>query len=287
MKCSILLSGVFLLLSTFVISAQDAFEVPTTNPLAIIQQHVASTTIEITYHRPSVRGRVIFGELVPYGQVWRTGSDAATKISFSTAVIINEKDIPSGTYELFTIPREDEWTIILQGSQSQWGSYAYDPAHDVARFKATPVQLPKTVESFTLSLDDVKSDEVTMNISWDNVSVPLKIKVDLMATVIPQLEVALAGEGRRPYFLAAMFYYENNLDIDKAAELMEKALENKPDHIGMLYRYALILERKGDIAGAKAAAEHSLHEAASANPELQAEYKKLNSTLLARLEETK
>jgi len=279
MACTMLQVNVFAQQET------SGFVIPTTNSKSEVQQTVAATTIEITYSRPSVRGRAIFGALVPFGQVWRTGSDAATRISFSTPVRLNGSPVDSGSYELFTIPGADTWTIILQQSHGQWGSYSYDASNDLARFPATPVNLPDPVETFTISIDNVKSHSAVLNIAWDHTRVPVEIAIDLEATVVPQLEAVLRSEGRRPYFLAAMFYFENDLNIDRAAELMALAIEQNPKHIGMLYRQALILERKGDIPGARAAAEHSLAGATSANAELRAEYTHLNTALLARLKQ--
>jgi Protein of unknown function (DUF2911) len=171
----------------------------------------------------------------------------------------------------------------LQQSNSQWGSYSYDPARDVARVTAQPAAASEAVETFTISIDDVTTDGATLNVRWDRVRVPVQIEIDVRATAVPQLEAALQVEGRRPYFLAAMFYFENDLDIDRAAALMALAVDANPTHIGMLYRQALILERKGDRAGAIAAAESSLAGAASAAEELRAEYTRLNTALLDRL----
>jgi hypothetical protein len=215
--------------------------------------------------------------------VWRTGSDAATKISFSTPVSIGGTKIDSGAYELFTIPGKDEWIVILQQTRNQWGSYRYEEQYDVARAAVKPVKLHETVETFTMSIDDVRNSDAVLNISWENIRVPVTIAIDLKETVVPPLEAALLAEGRRPYFHAAMFYYENDIDIDRAAELMNLALEQNPGHLGMLYRLALILERKGDIAGAIAAAEKSLAATESVGEELKAEYVKLNTELLERL----
>lgn len=126
----------------------------------------------------------------------------------------------------------------------------------------------------------------TLAITWDRIRVPVRITIDVRATVVPQLEAALKTGEHPPYFLAAMFYYDNDLDVDRAAELIALALESKPTHVGMLYRQALILEKKGDRTGAIAAAEHSLAEAAKQNPELRDEYKRLNTALLSRLRAT-
>jgi hypothetical protein len=280
------LLGITLLLAGN-LSAQDdtaPFHIPTTNPEATVEQYLAATQIKINYHRPSVRGREIFGGLVPYDKVWRTGSDAATTVSFSTAVEFGGTRVAAGEYEIFTIPGTEYWTVILQNAQSQWGSYSYDPSDDAARVDIKPVMLDASVESFTISVDDVKSNTAILNITWDRVRVPVRISIDLEETVVPKLEEVLQSDGRRPYFLAAMFYYENSLNIDRAAELMTLAVEERPKHMGMLYRLALILERKGDIGGAIDAAERSLAEAKAADAgELQDEYAGLNAVLLERL----
>lgn len=265
-------------------SAQDAaFEVPTTSPPAVVKQRVAATEIEINYNRPSMRGRETFGALIPYDQVWRTGADAASKISFSTPVSFGAKPVPAGSYELFSIPGKGEWTVIVAKDRSQWGSYKYDPEHDVARVTTKPVMLTERVETLTLSLDELTSSSTVLNIAWDKVRVPVEIVIDVQATVLPQLEAALRADGDRPYFRAAMFYFDNGLDINRAAELIALALEKKPDHIGMLYRQALILERKGDVKGAIAAAERSLASASTAGPEPREEYERLNEEVLGRL----
>lgn len=261
----------------------SSFEVPTTNSRAVVQQRVAATDIEIKYHRPNVKGRDIFGDLVPFGRVWRTGADAATTISFSTPVIVEGTQVDAGTYEVFTIPGKNSWTVIFQSALGQWGSYSYDPVHDALRTQVTPVTLRDHVETFTISIDDVGANDAILNISWERVRVPLQIGIDIETTVLPGLEAALQADGPRPYFRAAMFYFDNDLDIDRAAELVALAVQQSPGHIGMLYRQALILERKGDVEGAIAAAEASLAGAQEAGDELKIEYTKLNTALLDRL----
>ncbi len=263
------------------------FEVPPTNPKAVVQQKLAATDIDVVYSRPSVKGRTIFGELVPYDEVWRTGSDASTKISFSTPVMINGQPLDSGTYELFTIPGLSNWTVIFQTNNSQWGSYSYNQSNDVMRTKVKPEIQGDITESFTIGFENVTANDLTLAISWEDVKVPVPISVDLKETVVPQIEALLKQEeGRKPFFLAAMFYFENDLDINRAAELMAKALEQNPNHLGMLYRQALILEKKGEIREAIEASELSLKLAkTNAPPELRDEYMKLNESLLLRLRE--
>ncbi len=264
-------------------SQDSSFEIPPTNSRSTVNQKLASTTIEVAYNRPSVKDRKIFGDLVPYDQVWRTGSDASTKISFSTEVSINGKGVSPGTYELFTIPGRKEWVIILQESKSQWGSYSYKEANDILRITVSPVSLNRKVETFMIGFENVTSNKLELVLSWENTMVSIPIEVNLEKTVIPQLEERLAGEGKKSYFRAAMFYFENDLGIDRAAELMAKALEQTPDHLGMLYRQALILEKKGDKKQAIEAAEKSMSLAQEANQELREEYTRLNTELLKRL----
>lgn len=264
-------------------AAAETPVVPTTNPPAVVQQRVAATDIEIRYHRPAVKGRTIFGGLVPWGHVWRTGSDSATRISFSTPVTLEGVAVDAGTYELFSIPGPSEWTVIVHEDRSQWGAYSYDAANDVARLTVRPEPLAAGVESFTIDLSDVTSSSARLNISWERTRVPVRLEIDVAATAVPQVEAALQAEGRKPYFAAAMFYFENDLDIGRAAELMALAVAQSPDHIGMLHRQALILARKGDREGAIAAAEKSLAVAESAAPQLREEYRRLNGALLEKL----
>jgi hypothetical protein len=196
---------------------------------------------------------------------------------------LNGVNIDAGSYELFTIPNEEEWTVILHANRSQWGSYSYDASNDVARIRAVPERLASAVESFTISLEEVTNSRATLNIAWDRVRVPVDIQIDVRATVVPRLEEALRSDGKRPYFQAAMFYYENDLDIDRAAELIGLAVAAAPTHIGMLYRQALILAAKGDPLGAIQAAERSLAGAANEGRELREEYTRLNTNLLEKL----
>ncbi len=271
--------------SSFPSAAEEhPFEIPRTNPPATLVQRVAATEFEVSYQRPRVKGREIFGALVPWGEVWRTGADSATRISFDTPVEMEGQRIEAGEYELFTIPGPSEWTVIIHQRLNQWGAYSYDPANDVARLRVRPVRLSEPVESFRIGFDRVENSTAVLQIDWDRTRVPMRIAIDVEETVVPRLERMLAEAERKPYFLAAMFYYENGLDIDRAAELIGLAVEAAPDHIGMLHRQALILAEQGNVEGAIEAANRSLSGAESAPPALRDEYIRLNTALLARLE---
>lgn len=265
------------------IAGAQALVVPPTNPAAVVQQRVGLTDIEVRFNRPAVKGREIFGALVPFDQVWRTGSDSSTKISFNTAVRFSGTDVEAGTYELFTIPGRQTWFVMLQPNRTQWGSYAYDPEKDVARVPVQARSAGESLESFTIGFRNVGRNSATLEIGWDRTRVPVRIEIDVVAQVVPRIEDAMKADGRKPYFLAAMFYFENDLDLAKAAEWMAAAIAEQPGHIGMLHRLALILEKKGDYKGALAAAQQSLAGAQKAARELRDEYTRLNTPLIERL----
>ena len=166
---------------------------PAASPACTLKQRVGLTDIEIDYSRPGVKNRTIFGGIVPYGQVWRTGANAATKITFSTPVNLNGNDIPAGTYALFTIPGEDEWTVIINKGAAQWGAFQYDEKADVARFKVTPVELAEQIETFTIEFNRIRDDSAEINLVWDQTVVPVKIEIELTGKLVPQIEAAMAS----------------------------------------------------------------------------------------------
>ena len=142
-------------------------EFPQASPSATVKERVGVTAVDIEYGRPSVKGRKIFGGLVPYGEVWRTGANSATKVTFGTEVNFGGTQVPAGSYALFTIPESGEWTVILNKADGQWGSYAYDAKNDIARVKVKPVALTESLETMTISLGDLRDDAAILNITWD------------------------------------------------------------------------------------------------------------------------
>lgn len=261
-------------------------EFPSASPTATLKQRVGVTDIEVVYNRPSLKGRRAFGGLVPYDKVWRTGANNATRITFSAPVKLNGAAVPAGTYEIFTIPGKKEWTVILQAvkDKAQWGSYAYDQKNDTARFKAQPVKFPYAIESFAFSFNELRDTSAVLSMFWEKVRVPIKVEVDTVATLVPQIEAVMASNSdKKPYFPAAMFYYDNGLDIEKAAEWINKAAAAQPDAFWLTYRQGLILAKKGDKAGALAAAQKSKESAAKRDGELKEEYLRLNDALIRSL----
>jgi hypothetical protein len=247
---------------------------------------VGLTDIEIVYSRPGLKGRKVFGGLEPYGVVWRTGANNPTKITFSTAAKIGGKDVPAGSYGLYSIPGETEWTVIINRiGEKDWGAYSYQEANDVARVKVKPVALAQPVETFTIDFNDIKTESATLNLIWEKTRVPVKVEVDVVGKLRPELEAVMAGNAeKKPYFNAAMFYYENGGDLKKALEWMEAGLKEQPAAFYMVYRKGLILAKMGNKAGALAAAKASKEAAARDNrTSLRDEYIRLNDMLIASL----
>lgn len=223
------------------------------------------------------------GGLVPYGEVWRTGANAATKITLSTDVGIEGKLVPAGSYALFTIPGETEWTVIVNKVVGQWGSYDYDEKNDEVRVKVKPVAMPEFMETMTIDVANVRDDSAVLTIAWEKTRVPIKLETDLVAVLVPQIKAAMAGTGKKPYFAAAMFYYEHDLDLKEAIGWIDQAIQEQPDAVWMVYRRGLILEKMGDKKGALAAGQASLEMAKKAGGSLGAEYTRLSEALIAKV----
>jgi hypothetical protein len=264
--------------------AAPKLEFPAASPSIMLKQRVGITDIELLYARPSAKGRVVFGALVPYGKIWRTGANTATKIKFSTAVNFGGAAISAGSYELFTIPGEKEWTVIVHKDSSSWGAYAYKQENDVARVTVKPVALAAAVETLEIGFNDLRDESATLNLSWANVRVPVAIKVDLVATLVPQIEAAMASDAaKKPYAAAAMFYLDHKIDLKKAATWMDAAIAAQPNAFFLVYRKGLIQAAAGDKAGALASAQASLAAAQKAGGAIGEEYTGLNQKLIASL----
>jgi hypothetical protein len=256
---------------------------PQVSPTETLKQRIGLTDIEVVYSRPSSRGRVMLGGNNPYGDVWRTGANSATRIWFSTPLTLQGSNVAAGSYELFSIPGKDEWTIILQKAGNQWGAYAYDPKNDVLRVTAKPVSLAEPVETFTIDLNDIRSDSATLNLIWEKTRVPVSLGVDVVGIVVPKIDAAMASSGKKPYAQAAMFYADHKLDLDKASGWIDAAIAEQPEAFYLYYQKARILAAKGDKAAAEAAARHSMDLAAKTGEPAKDEYLRLNEALIAGL----
>jgi len=253
---------------------------PSLSPLSTLKQRVGLTDIEIVYSRPSARGRPIFGGLLPYGKVWRTGANAPTTISFSTPVKLNGNDIPAGKYALFTIPGESEWTIILNKDLKS-SPLDYHATNDVIRFTTPAVDIAENIETFSIMINAIRDDSARIDLIWEHTAVPIHLTTDLVSTLAPQIEAAMSAPGeRKPYYQAAMFYYEHNLDLQKAKTWIE-AIKPGDETYYIDNLKARILAKTGDKEGAIAAAKRSSELAEKA--EGASGYLKLNQDLIDSL----
>lgn len=240
---------------------EKKIEFPAASQHATVKQRVGLTDVELDYSRPNKNNREIFGGLVPYGKLWRTGANAVTKIKFSKPVKLEGKDIPAGEYALFTIPTADEWTIIVSKDAKVQSAADYKQENDAARITAKPESIPETIETFTIGLADVKGASATLNFLWDKTRVPVKLTTDDIEQVSKELDaVVTAGTPLDPRtaYQAAAFYYDNNKDMNQAAKWIDQALEKNPNAYFMQYKKAQIQAKLGNKKEAVASAQKAI-----------------------------
>jgi hypothetical protein len=227
-----------------------------------VSQTVGLTDVTINYCRPSVKGRVIWGGLVPYDQVWRTGANEATTITFANDVTIEGTTLPAGTYGLFTIPGKDEWVVIFNKGAKQWGAYEYKQDQDALRIKVKP-QAADFHERLTFTFPAVTTESATVAIAWEKLTVPFTIKVDTVSKVLAAARKAI-DDWRLPYF-AATFCLDNNVNLGEARGWMEKSIAMKETMYNLSGR-ARFLALDGKKADAIALAKKALTVGKAADP---------------------
>ncbi|WP_295123959.1 DUF2911 domain-containing protein [uncultured Chitinophaga sp.] len=260
--------------------AQGGVKTPAPSPTQVVKQNFALSSVEVVYSRPAIKGRTIFGDLVPYGKVWRTGANNATKVTVGEDLMFEGVKVPAGDYALYTIPGQTEWEVVLNKGVKNWGDMGYKKEDDIVRFKVKPQELPFQVESFMISFDKVVASSMTMMIIWDNVMVPIEITApDMDKKIMAQIDEAMKGE-KKPYWTAASYYYENNRDLKKALEWVNAAITEAKEPFYMVHLKAKIQAKLGDKAGAKTTALRSIELAKTAN---NADYVALNEKLIKTL----
>ena len=252
-------------------------KIPQPSTLQSIQQDFGLGQVTVTYSRPNVKGRKIFGETEPYGIVWRTGANAATKIKLTDTILMEKHQVLPGEYALFTIPGAKEWTVILNQTAQQWGAYSYDSTKDVLRFKVKPGKLDKKLETFTIQFGDANVDHCDLQLLWETTVVSLHLETDVDAHVMANIDELMKGE-KKPYYFAAIYYYNHDKDMNKALSWINEADKNSPDADNIKYWKARIQLKMGDKAGAVATANEGLK---LAQAEASAEYIRLNKEVLA------
>jgi hypothetical protein len=259
---------------------------PAPSPLCTLKQTVGLTEVEVIYSRPSARGRVMLGGENPYGQVWRTGANSSTKISFSTDVKLNGADVPAGTYALFTIPGKDEWTVIISKNSKQFGAFSYDPKDDLVRFKATPEKVADHVETFTITLDGLTDESAVLNLSWEHTRVPIQINTGLVSATRARIEELDAAGKLAPMYLtgAASFYLAHGIDLAKALSWVDAAIAARPPSASVVLLKGRIQAKMGDKAGALASGKMAQELAAKASKTEAEEYGRLSREFVESLE---
>jgi hypothetical protein len=252
----------FAVLTLIGLSASAQIKMPAASTTQTIAQDFGLGKMEITYSRPNLKGRSVFGKgslLAPIGDVWRTGANGATKLTFSDPVNIGNKTIPAGSYALFTIPgNNNEWTIIINTNSKGWGSFDYKEAEDVVRFKVAAENTATTTETFTINVDNISAEAATISLHWGKTKVNIPISTDIKPTVRAQIEAATASEKVNPnvYQSAATFYLELDHDYNKALVFADKAVAANAKAYWLHLLKAKVHVALKDKKGAKAAAEN-------------------------------
>lgn len=260
----------FLLYSAIQTNAQ--VKMPALSPIQTFTQDFGMGSIEIKYSRPSMRGRKIFGDLLPYGELWRTGANGATTIKFTDQVTINNKTLDTGTYAIYTIPGEKKWTFILNKGVTNWGTGDYKEADDVLKFSTDNVKLKVPKETFTIQIANITTQTCELHIMWEKSSIVIPIKTDVKPKLKAQIEGALLTD-KKPYYQAAQYYNDYEMDYAKALTYSQKAVEERPNAYWIWLFQAKIQQKLGDKAGAMESSKKSIE---AAKKEKADDYIRLN-----------
>jgi hypothetical protein len=271
----------FSLLFIALLNTADAqtLRTPAPSSTQTVKQDFGLGSVELNYSRPSARGRKVMGDLVPFGQVWRTGANNATLVTFSDTVTIGGKKVSPGKYGLLTIPDKDKWTIIISKQQDVTSPAQYKAESDVVRVDVKPVAVKDPVETFTIQFADVKPSTIALQMMWENTAVSLPISTEVESRVMAQID-NIMNRDNRPYFPAAMFYLENGKDLNKAVAWFDKAIEQNPQAFWAWHQRANALAKLGKKDEAVTSANKSIELAKQAKND---DYVALNQKLLATL----
>ncbi len=264
--------------SGYAVVAQS-LNVPQPSPSQTVTQSFATSKIEISYARPGVKGRTIFGDVVPFDKVWRTGANNATTIYFGEDVTVNNTKLTKGKYGLLSIPGKEEWTIILSKDTTVTSPNEYKQENDAVRIKVKPVALSKNIETFTIDIANIKNNSADIEIKWATTEVSFNVSTDIDSKIMKQIDEVMNAD-KRPYYQAASYYYENDKDLKKALEWVNKAIDARPEAFWIYHLKAKIQNKLKDYNGAIATAEISKEKAKKAEYD---EYVKMNDKLIEEI----
>ncbi|NOT52727.1 MAG: DUF2911 domain-containing protein [Chitinophagaceae bacterium] len=263
----------------FFLADAQTLTTPQPSPTQTIKQNFGLSNIELSYSRPGMKGRKIFGDLVPFGKVWRTGANNATTITFADEVTIGGTKIKAGKYGLVTIPEKKSWTIIITKQLDVTSPAGYKQDQDVVRVEANTMSMDESMESFTMQFANIKPTSCELHIMWDRTAVSLPITTEIDKKITDQID-QLMNKDNKPYFSAAMYYMESGKDLNQALAWFDKGVELQPNAFWIHHQRANCLAKLGKKDEAKAAAEKSK---ALATEQKNDDYVALNDKLLAEL----
>ncbi|CAM1353221.1 DUF2911 domain-containing protein [Tenacibaculum halocynthiae] len=276
-----------ILLSLFVVALSTNInaqvKTPAPSPSSKLEQKVGLSDVSVEYSRPGMRGRTIFGDLVPYGKLWRTGANANTKVTFSDNVTIDGKELKKGTYALYTKPGKTSWEVIFYADSNNWGTpQKWDDKKAALTTTAKVVPMPMKIESFTITIDDLTNNSGVLGMLWENVYVGVKFNTPTDKGVEASIAKVMQGPSAGDYFSSAVYYLQEGKDINKARTWINKAIDMTKDQPRFWYlrQQSLILAKAGDKKGAIKAAKASL---AGAEKRGNADYIKMNKDFLAKM----
>ena len=265
--------------TSYVVNAQIA--TPQPSPFSKVEQKVGLTDVTLEYSRPGMRGRTIFGDLVPDGKLWRLGANSNTKITFSTDVKVGNYDLKAGTYAVFATPNETSWNVVFYSDASNWGTpQKWDDSKVMAMVNADVYPMPVSIETFTMTFDDLTSGSAVLGILWEKVYVGVKIDFPTDNMVLSSINDVMNGTPTaNDYYAAAVYYLEEEQDIKQAKVWIDKAITMAGEKVAFwqLRQQSLIYAKAGDKKGAIAAAKKSLAAAEIAG---NADYVKMNNDSL-------
>ncbi|MDG3582148.1 DUF2911 domain-containing protein [Galbibacter pacificus] len=259
--------------------AEAQIQTPQPSPKSKLEQKVGLTDVTVEYSRPSMRERVIFGDLVPYGQVWRTGANQNTIITFSDDVKVGGTQLKKGSYALYTKPGQDNWEVYFYNDTNNWGNpEKWDESKVVAKVSAEAYELPFDVETFTIDVDNLTNNGASFGIFWEKTYVSVPFEVPTVEKTQANIEKVMNGPNAGDYYAAAVYYLQEDKDLDKAEEWIDKAVSmQKEPPFWMLRQKSLIQAKNGDTKGAIETAKQSMAAAEKAGNQ---DYVKLNQKSL-------
>lgn len=260
------------------ISLNGQISTPAPSPSGKIMQTVGLTDVSVEYSRPSMRGRTIFGDLVPYDKLWRTGANKNSTITFSDDVTIGGQEVKAGSYAIFTKPGQTSWEVVFYADTNNWGTpQNWDDSKVAAKTNVEVYNMPSNVETLTMSIDDLHNNGATLGMMWEKTYVGVAFEVPTTEKAVKSIESVMNGPSANDYFAAASYYHEEGKDIAKAKEWIDKAVSMNDKAYWMMRRQSLIYAKMGDTKGAIEAAKKSLAVAEAAG---NADYVKMNKDSL-------